>query len=67
MEEGDIVRRRAMGEDQPTTRRVKRGGMRGGNPSIDKIEGPREPGKKTREIRHRRRSSLRLEDTIEKG
>ena len=68
MEEGDTGRRRAMGEDQPTMRRVKRGGMRGGNPKYtDKTKGPREPGKKTREIRHRRRSSLRLEDTIEKG
>ena len=67
MEEGDTGRRRAMGDDQPTTRRVKRGGTRGGKTQVyGQTEGPREPGKKTREIRHRRRSSLRLEDTIEK-
>ena len=67
MEKGNTGRRRAMGEDQPTTRRVKRGGVRGGKPKYtDKTEGPRAPGKKTREIRHRR-SSLRLEDMIEKG
>ena len=32
MDEGDTGRRRAMGEDQPTTRRVKQGGTRGGKP-----------------------------------
>ena len=67
MEEGDTGRRRAMGEDQPAMRREKRGGARGGKPKyMDKTEGSREPGKKTREIQQRR-SSLRLEDTIEKG
>ena len=50
MEEGDTGRRRVREEDEPTTRRVKQGGMRGGNPSIRiKPNGPREPGKKTRE------------------
>ena len=36
------------------------------NPSRRTTEGPRETGKKTREIRHRRRSPLRLGETKEK-
>ena len=66
MDEGDTGRRRVMGEDQPTTRRVKRGGTRGGETQVyGQTEGPREPGRETRESRHRRRRSLRLEKMIE--
>ena len=36
------------------------------NPSRRTTEGLTEPGKKTREIRHRRRSLLRLEETKER-
>ena len=36
------------------------------NPSIRTTEGPRELGKKTREIRHRRRRPLRLVETKER-
>ena len=36
------------------------------NPSRRTTEGLREPGKQTREIRHRRKSPLRLEETKER-
>ena len=59
-------RRRTMEEDQPPTRKVKRGGTEmEENPSRRTTEGPRETGK-TREIRHRRTSPLRLGETKEK-